>query len=73
MKNLQLTFINYNTKDIINVTVESTIMDAYVHKQGNLEMINTGYPDINWLTLLAEKKTNKSLNKYDLQGVDLLN
>ena len=73
MKNLQLTFINYNTKDIITVTVESIIMDAYIHNQGYLEMINTGYPNIDWLTLLAEKKTNKSLNKYDLQGVDLLN
>ena len=73
MKNLQLTFINYNTKDIINVTVESTIMDAYIHNQGYLEMINTNYPNIDWLTLLAEKKTNKNLNQYNLEGVDLLN
>ena len=73
MKNLQLTFINYNTKDIINVTVQSTIMDAYIHNQGYLEMINTNYPNIDWLTLLAEKKTNKNLNQYNLEGVDLLN
>ena len=73
MKNLQLTFINYNTKDIINITVKSTIMDAYVHNQGYLEMINTGHPNIDWLTLLAEKKTNKNLNQYNLDGVDLLN
>ena len=73
MKNLQLTFINYNTKDIINVTVESTIMDAYIHNQGYLEMINTNYPNIDWLTLLAEKKTNKNLNQYNLDGIDLLN
>ena len=73
MKNLQLTFINYNTKDIINVTVKSTIMDAYIHNQGHLEMINTSYPNIAWLTLLAEKKTNKNLNAYNLDGVDTLN
>ena len=73
MKNLQLTFINYNTKDIINVTVKSTIIDAYIHNQGYLEMINTNYPNIDWLTLLAEKKTNKNLNQYNLEGVDLLN
>ena len=73
MKNLQLTFINYKTKDIINVTVQSTIMDAYIHNQGHLEMINTNYPNIDWLTLLAEKKTNKNLNAYNLDGVDTLN
>ena len=73
MKNLELTFINYNNKDIINVVVESTIMDAYVHNQGYLEMVNTNYPNIDWLTLLAEKKTNKNLNHYNLDGVDLIN
>tara|TARA_R110001606_G_scaffold273541_2_gene422026 strand:- start:21 stop:242 length:222 start_codon:yes stop_codon:yes gene_type:complete len=73
MKNLELTFINYNNKDIINVVVESTIMDAYVHNQGYLEMVNTNYPNIDWLTLLAEKKTNKNLNHYNLDSVDLIN
>tara|TARA_R110001632_G_scaffold8733_1_gene34715 strand:+ start:352 stop:573 length:222 start_codon:yes stop_codon:yes gene_type:complete len=73
MKNLELTFINYNTKDIININVESTIMDAYIHNQGYLEMINTSHPNIDWLTFLAEKKTNKNLNQYNLHSVDLLN
>ena len=73
MENLELTFINYSTKDIITVTVESTIMDAYIHNQGYLEMINTGHPNIDWLTLLAEKKTNRNLNAYNLDGVDTLN
>ena len=72
MRSLELTFINYNTKDIFNVTVESTIMDAYVHEQGYLEMINTSHPNIDWLTFLAEKKTNKNLNHYNLDGVDLI-
>jgi len=73
MKNFQLTFVNYNTKDILNVNVESTITDAYIHEQGYLELINTDFPNINWLTLLAERKTNKKLNFYNLHSITQLN
>ena len=33
MKNFELTFVNYNTKDVFNVIVESIITDAYIHEQ----------------------------------------
>lgn len=72
MINLKLTFVNYSTKDVFNITVKSTIMDAYVHNQSYLEIINTNHPNIDWLTFLAEKKTNKNLNQYNLDGVDLI-
>lgn len=68
MKKFELTFLNYKTKDIIYVNVESIITDAYIHKQGYLELINTFCPDVNWLTYLAEKKLNKKLNSYDLDS-----
>tara|TARA_B110000908_G_C10152048_1_gene401802 strand:+ start:779 stop:1012 length:234 start_codon:yes stop_codon:yes gene_type:complete len=73
MEKIELTFINYNNKDIINVIVKSTITDAYIHEQGHLKVINTNHPNIEWLTLLAEKETNINLNKYNLDGVNTLN
>jgi len=72
MVNFQLTFVNYNTKDVFNINVKSTITDAYIHEYGHLEFINTGFPDINWLTLLAERKLNKKLNLYNLHSVTQL-
>lgn len=73
MKNFELTFVNYNTKDVFNVIVESIITDAYIHEQGYLKMISTDFPNIDWLTLLAERKLGKNLNSYDLHGVTQLN
>ena len=68
MKEFELCFLNYKTKDIIYINVESIITDAYIHKQGYLELINTFYPNIDWLTYLAEKKLNKKLNNYYLDS-----
>jgi hypothetical protein len=68
MKKFELCFLNYKTKDIIYINVESIITDAYIHKQGYLELINTFHPNIDWLTYLAEKKLNKKLNNYDLDS-----
>ena len=73
MIDFKLTFVNSSTKDIFNVIVHSKIKDAYVHEQGYLEMINTEFPDINWLTLLAERKLSKKLNSYNLDSVIQLN
>ena len=73
MKKFELTFLNYKTKDVINVSVKSTIIDAFIHKQGYLELINTFNPDINWLTYLAEKKLNKKLNSYNLDSYTEIN
>lgn len=73
MKEFKLTFANYSTKDFFNVTVESSITDAYIHEQGYLEIINTDFPDINWLTLLAERKLGKKLNSYNLDSIIQLN
>jgi len=73
MVTFQLTFVNYSTKDVFNINVESIITDAYIHEQGYLEMINTDFPNVNWLTLLAEKKLNKKLNSYNLNSVIQLN
>ena len=64
--------MNYSTKDVFNISVKSSITDAYIHEQGYLETINTNHPNIDWLTFLAEKKTNKNLNQYNLDGVDLI-
>ena len=69
MKDFKLTFINYNTKDILDIIVSSTITDAYIHEHGYLEIINTGHPDVCWLTFLAEKQTNQKLNRYNLHSV----
>jgi hypothetical protein len=68
MKKFELCFLNYKTKDIIYINVESSITDAFIHKQGYLELINTFNPNINWFTYLAEKKLNKKLNSYDLDS-----
>ena len=73
MVNFQLTFVNYNTKDVFNINVKSNITDAYIHEQGYLEMINTDFPDIEWLTLLAERKLDKKLNSYNLDSIIQLN
>ena len=73
MINLELTFVNYITKDVFNITVKSSITDAYIHEQGYLEMINTDFPNINWLTLLAERKLAKKLNSYNLDSIIQLN
>ena len=73
MTNFKLTFVNSSTKDIFNVIVHSTITDAYIHEQGHLELINTDFPNINWLTLLAERKLNKKLNAYNLNSIIQLN
>ena len=73
MIDFKLTFANSSTKDVFNITVKSSIADAYIHEQGYLEMINTDFPDINWLTLLAERKLNKKLNSYNLYSVIQLN
>ncbi len=73
MINLKLTFVNYSTKDVFNITVESSIPDAYIHEQGYLETINTDFPNINWLTLLAERKLGKKLNSYNLDSIIQLN
>ena len=73
MVTFQLTFVNYSTKDVFNINVESIITDAYIHEQGYLEMINTDFPNIEWLTLLAEKMLNKKLNSYNLNSVIQLN
>ena len=73
MIDFKLTFANSSTKDVFNITVKSSITDAYIHEQGYLEMINTDFPDINWLTLLAERKLNKKLNSYNLYSVIQLN
>ena len=73
MKNFKLTFTNWKTKDIINVTVESLTTDAYIHEQGYLELINTGCPNVNWLTYLAEKKLDKKLNGYNLNSYSEIN
>lgn len=73
MVTFQLTFVNYSTKDVFNINVESIITDAYIYEQGYLEMINTDFPNIEWLTLLAEKKLNKKLNSYNLNSVIQLN
>ena len=67
MVTFQLTFVNYSTKDVFNINVESIITDAYIYEQGYLEMINTDFPNIEWLTLLAEKKAKQETKFIQLK------
>jgi hypothetical protein len=75
MKQLKfkLTFLNWDKKKFLDVDVNSTYTDAIIHEQGYLKLIDTGFPNIDWLTLLAEKKLNLKLNEYNLHSYDIIN
>ena len=71
MKNLklELAFLDTRKKQVVNVQVESLETDAFIHEHNGSGFVNSGFPDVNWLTYIAEKVLGKKLNGFSLDGI----
>ena len=65
MVTIKLTFMDWETKDVIKVEVQSTLEDAFID--------GDGIPDEDGLTSLAEDKLNDDLSSYNLDSYHILN
>tara|TARA_Y100000389_G_scaffold155240_1_gene155864 strand:- start:564 stop:782 length:219 start_codon:yes stop_codon:yes gene_type:complete len=72
MIRLKLDFLNHSTKEVINVIVETTSRDAFIQENDGFELVNTGHPDVNYLSYLAEKAIG-DLKGFELDGFELVN
>jgi hypothetical protein len=69
---IEVTLINYDSKEVINTVIKSTETDFYIQKYCETKQVYTNEGiNTDWVIYLCEKKLSKRLTNFNAQSYQI--